>query len=102
MKSVLLGEAQAEMVDAARFYDSHLFGLGQRFLDAVERAISDIEANPRRWPAIARKVRRRLVGRFPYGVLYLMSGDKLIVVAVMHLHRRPQYWTKRLSKPDES
>jgi toxin ParE1/3/4 len=101
MKAILLDEARQEMLDAARFYEFQLSGLGQRFLDAIERAIGDVEQNPRRWPVITRQVRRRLVGRFPYGVLYRIAGGNLVVVAVMHLHRHPHYWTKRLGKLGE-
>jgi hypothetical protein len=36
-----------------------------------------------------------LLTRFPYGVIYGLEGDTIIVVAVAHLHRQPRYWADR-------
>jgi hypothetical protein len=41
-------------------------------------------------------MRRRRLGRFPYGVIYGLDSDTLVVVAVAHLHRRPRYWIDRI------
>lgn len=40
-------------------------------------------------------VRRRLVRRFPYGVLYGIGAESIRVLAVMHSRRRPMYWVDR-------
>jgi hypothetical protein len=72
--------------------------LGDRFLDTVLRAVEDVEENPRRWPVLSGRIRRRLVGRFPYGILYRITRTDIILIAVMHLHRHPRYWTKRRNK----
>jgi len=40
-------------------------------------------------------IRRALVHRFPYGVLYVLERDRLLIIAVMHLHRQPGYWQNR-------
>jgi hypothetical protein len=100
MKALFLEEARLEMVEAAEFYEAQQAGLGDRFLIAVLRAVGDIEENPRRWPILSGRVRRRLVGRFPYGILYRISRNEIVLLAVMHLHRHPRYWVKRRkSKP---
>lgn len=39
--------------------------------------------------------RIKLVQRFPYGVVYEVMGNEVIVHALMHLHRRPGYWNDR-------
>ncbi|MCL2647819.1 MAG: type II toxin-antitoxin system RelE/ParE family toxin [Phycisphaerales bacterium] len=96
MKAVFLSPALAEMAEAAQFYESQQAGLGHRFLDAIDRAIEEIEKNPQRWPILKKQIRRRLVGRFPYGILYRMDRQEITIVAIMHLHRRPNYWTKRI------
>jgi toxin ParE1/3/4 len=62
----------------------------------VERAIVDVEEHPRRWPVLAKQVRKRAVGRFPYSILYRVDGEAILIVAVMHMHRHPHYWTNRL------
>jgi toxin ParE1/3/4 len=97
MKPVIfLPEAADEMNEASRFYESRAAGLGQAFLDEVQVAADDIAEHPRRWPIVRRPVRRRMLGRFPYGLLYREESQEVVVVAVMHLHRRPGYWVSRL------
>lgn len=41
-------------------------------------------------------IRRSLVRRFPFGVLYAFENEDIFVLAVMHLHREPNYWKNRL------
>jgi hypothetical protein len=39
--------------------------------------------------------------RFPFGVIYSVEGQDVIVIAVAHLHRKPGYWTSRFSSEPE-
>jgi plasmid stabilization system protein ParE len=88
--------AELEMLDAARYYESQSPQLGVDFLEKVESAVRDVKQNPERWPVIRLDIRRRLVHRFPYGILYRVAPDEIVIVAVMHLHRRPDYWVDRV------
>ncbi len=47
------------------------------------------------WPVLEGDIRRSLVNRFPYGVLYSEERDKIFIVAVMNLYREPGYWKQR-------
>ena len=40
--------------------------------------------------------RRHFIDRFPYGVIYLVEPDHIWIVVMMHLHREPGYWRKRI------
>lgn len=52
-------------------------------------------------PEISPGFRRVLVPRFPYGLIYRVADEKTIyVLAVMHLHRRPDYWQEKGSNPE--
>ena len=96
MKAVrLLQPAEQEMVDAAVYYELQVRGLGADFLDKIESAIADIAENSERWPIVRSDIRRRLVHRFPYGLLYRVDPDEVLVLAVAHLHRHPTYWVGR-------
>lgn len=96
MKPVIfLLEAGEEMVAAARFYEAQATGLGVDFLVEVRRATEGISKNPRAGRVLRGKVRRRLVRRFPYSLLYRVNPDEIVVMAVMHLRRRPGYWRGR-------
>ena len=85
-----------EMLDAARYYELQASGLGEDFLDKVESALQDIRSHPERWPIMRSNIRRRLIHRFPFGLLYHIDLDEVVVVAVMHLRRHPDYWLNRV------
>ena len=96
MKPVrILRPAELEMLDAARYYELQATGLGTDFIDKIDAAIQDISENPERWPIIKDNIRRRLIRRFPYALLYRVDPDEVIVQATMHLRRRPDYWFNR-------
>ena len=90
-------EARQEYREAAAFYETRGSGLGAAFTIEVEAAIERIVSNPKSWRVIEQGVRRCLTHTFPYGILYSIEGDSILIVAVMHFHRRPGYWRARLS-----
>ena len=97
MKKVrLLDPAEQEMLDAARYYESQAAGLGVDFLSKVQGAVRDIAEHPEMWPVIRFEIRRRLVPRFPYAILYGIGPEEIVVVAVAHLRRHPTYWIGRI------
>jgi len=72
-----------------------LNSLGREFLDEFDRTVRRIHSFPQAYAEIAPGIRRGLVARFPYGVIYGIDGETIIVIAVAHLHRRPHYWIDR-------
>jgi len=58
-------EAEAELIEAARFYERRVPTLGVQFLDAADRAIGVIQEAPERWKIIEADVRQYLIPRFP-------------------------------------
>ena len=97
MKKIsFLSAAEDEMIQSALFYETQTNGLGTDFLTAVDFAIKSIHENPELWPVIRNHVRRRLLKRFPFGILYRISQHEITVIAVMDLHRDPDYWFSRI------
>ena len=92
-------EVQEEIRESYEWYQSKSEGLGDQFLSEIEKTLKRVEKNPKRHPLISQNIRRCLVNKFPFGVLYSNSEAKIFVVAIMHLKRRPNYWAKR-SKND--
>ncbi len=90
-------EARLEYREAVVFYESRYTGLGAAFSLQIEAAIDRILKAPERWRVIEQDVRRCLAHTFPYGILYIIEEDSILIVAVMHLRRRPGYWRARLS-----
>ena len=97
MKAIFHPEASEETVESARFYEARSEGLGSDFLAAVEETTRRIEQFPEAGPIDRANTRKRLVSGFPFTILYEIQPDRILVAAVMHQHRRPGYWRKRLS-----
>jgi plasmid stabilization system protein ParE len=96
VKVVFLAPAQNELDDAVAWYNRQAAGLGRELLDELDRAVRRALTFPESYPEIEPGIRRCRLGRFPYGVIYGLDGDTLVVVAVAHLHRRPRYWIDRI------
>ena len=90
-----LRPAELEMLDAARYYEIQSPGLGVDFLDKIGSAVQDITMHPERWPVVRFNIRRRLIHRFPYALLYRVDPEEIVIQATMHLHRHPDYWINR-------
>jgi plasmid stabilization system protein ParE len=97
MRIIYHPAAEAELIDAARFYEGRLPTLGSQFLDAVEAAVQDIAASPERCRKVAENVRCYLMRRFPYAILYRASSDQIRILAFTHHSRNPGYWMSRLA-----
>lgn len=91
-----LAPAQAEFVEAVSYYESQRQGLGSQFAEEVKRTIQRVVQFPEAWAPISRRTRRCRTNRFPYGIIYQVRGDTLLIVGVMHLHREPQAWKDTL------
>jgi toxin ParE1/3/4 len=99
MKFEFHPEALAEYQEAARYYAGCQKGLELRFMAAVEHAIEQIVETPNRWPVLDDEIHRCLTRVFPYAVLYSIEPDYILIVALMHSHRKPGYWQTRIPNP---
>ncbi len=91
-------EAETELNEAAEWYEGRSAGLGDRFLDAVDDARIRILRSPESWGTLRRDVRYYHLPRFPYAILFQVQAEHVLIVAVMHLSRRPEYWTYRTER----
>jgi plasmid stabilization system protein ParE len=89
-------EADAEVTEAARYYETKSEGLGFSFLIELEAAIEQVLANPEAYQRVGGEVRRKRFRRFPYNLLFVIEPDRIRVVAVGHEKRRPSYWRSRI------
>ena len=96
MKVRFLKPAQSEVDEAFAWYETQSHGLGKHFLDDFDRAVRRIVAYPFASAEIEDGLRRCLLSRFPYGIIYGIDSETIIVVAVAHLHREPRSWIDRL------
>jgi plasmid stabilization system protein ParE len=92
-------EALEEYQKATLYYAERDPALALRFVEAVEDAIGRILEAPERWRVLNEDVRRCLTHVFPYGVLYTIEPEFILIVAVMHGSREPGYWKQRVATP---
>lgn len=88
-------EAKAELNEAVDYYNGCQPELGFDFAREVYVAIQNILAYPEAWMPLSKNTRRCLVHRFPYGVIYQVTGEAILIIAIMQLNRRPGYWKGR-------
>jgi toxin ParE1/3/4 len=85
-------------VEAAKYYAKISPELSVRFYDDMERLILDIRQDPERYRFFDSPIRRHFSSVFPYAVLYVDQSDRVLIIAVMHMKRRPGYWRMRLTQ----
>ena len=88
-------EAETELMEAASWYEERGKGLGAEFLRSLDATISAIERNPLAYPIIFGTVRRAVLRRFPYVVIYRPQDDEILIIACMHGRRDPKRWQER-------
>jgi hypothetical protein len=96
----ILVEAELEAADAIRWYEQERPGLGAEFEAAIDVALSLLESDlvpsvPAAGAPGRRGVRRIVLRRFPFDVVFRLSASKALVVAFAHHSRRPGYWRHR-------
>ena len=92
---IIRPEAEQDIREAYSWYETQMSGLGANFLLRIDAALSSVQRNPRQYPLIHQGVRRCLVRRFPYGILFLVEEKQIIVLAVFHAKRDPRSWQER-------
>lgn len=94
--------AAEEFSAAVDWYEMRQPGLGVDFAVEVRAAVGRAMALPNAWVELEPGIRRVLTQRFPFGVLYSPANSSVLVLAVMHLSRQPDYWKARLAPDSEA
>ncbi|HNW93582.1 MAG TPA: type II toxin-antitoxin system RelE/ParE family toxin [bacterium] len=95
MRVEILACAEAELAEAIQYYNQQCPGLGFELAAEFKATLSRIEEYPNAWPPFSIRSRRCIINRFPYGVLYQIRTDLIVVLAVMQLKRDPLRWQER-------
>ena len=98
MRVIYHPHAEAELIEAAQYYDSRVPALGAQFLDETNRAVARIRETPEGWKVVEGNVRRYLMSRFPFEVYYRQYSDHIHILAFKHHSRHPDYWRSRVSE----
>jgi toxin ParE2 len=95
LKIRFLIPARRELKDAVLYYNAQRPHLGNEFRDEVWDTIQRINKFPEAWHPLSASIRRCQMNRFPYGLIYVASENEILIIAVAHLHRAPEYWRSR-------
>ena len=90
-----LEEAKAELIVSAVYFEDKEVGLGVRFRDEVARVCLSIKEDPLLWRERSGGYRRKNCPVFPYYIAFIIRDEKVIVTAVAHEKRKPDYWKGR-------
>lgn len=96
MKIRFLQPARDELVQAVQYYNAQRARLGDEFRDEAWETIQRIKDFPLAWNPLGGSIRRCQMARFPYGLLYEATDVEIVIIAVAHLHREPEYWNTRV------
>jgi plasmid stabilization system protein ParE len=88
--------AEAEHLESIAYYESKRPGLGATYLAEFEQLITVICEVPHRFPIEKQPdVRRIVMQKFPFAILYREFLNSVQILAIAHHRRRPQYWLGR-------
>lgn len=84
--------ALAEVKEATLRYEEKENGLGGIFLDEVDATVARILTNPHAWHPVSPRTRRCRTHRFPFGLIYQIRSNEILILSVMDLRRDPSSW----------
>jgi plasmid stabilization system protein ParE len=90
-----LDVAEFDLIEAFDWYEQQQPGFGRVFNAAVRETVSRLMVDPESHSELTSGIRRRRVLRFPFDVLFGVTDDEVVVIAVMHHHRSPDSWAGR-------
>ncbi len=97
MKIIFSEYAKRELDDATTYYELEYHGLGRHFREEVRKAAKRNQEHPKAWSVERGEIRKCLLHKFPYKLLYSIEQDHVFIIAVAHQHRKPDYWGEKPS-----
>ena len=91
--------AEEELLHEIGYLELRANGLGRQFFTEVHRVEKLISQFPEAAEEIRPGIRKRILRKFRYSLIYSTEKDGLLILAVAHHNRRPGYWVGRVS-PD--
>ena len=88
-------EAEEEYLQATETYEQKRPGLGRQFYEEIKKLITEIQKTPSTFRRFKGRYRRNFKNPFPYAVIYEEKPEYIHIIAIAHMHRRPNYWMDR-------
>lgn len=84
--------ALTELAEAILYYEQRENGLGTAFLNEIDATLNRVLQNPTAWHQLSQRTRRCRTHRFPFGLIYQIRTDEILITSVMDLRRDPARW----------
>jgi len=88
-------QAILELDKTVDYYEEIQSGLGFKFMNEIQIGINTITNYPHSWQKMSESTRRYIIRKFPFGIIYMFYSDRIYIIAIMHLSRKPEYWSSR-------
>ena len=95
---IFIPEADEDIVESYRWYETQATGLGEEFLRCVEASLETIQRHPFLYRALVDNFRCAIIRKFPYEIFYEATDESIVVHSVFHCSQDPMKWRKRLVK----
>jgi hypothetical protein len=95
MNVKFLEPAYIEYQEAIEFYNLQIEGLEKKFIYEIDKTITIIKNYPESFPEYTDHTRKTVVNIFPYNIIYSTVEKDIIIIAVAHQNRKPNYWITR-------
>lgn len=96
-RTIIRPEAENDLQEAFLWYENRRQGLGYDFLLQVDAGLKFIERSPEIYPLEYKETRKHLIKRFPYKIIYLLEKESIIILAVIHGKRNPDFMSRRIN-----
>lgn len=96
MKILFLELAEQELYDSQEYYEEQQTNLGNKFKSEVYNSLKRIQKFPSMFVKVKKDIRKCIINKFPFNILYSIEDDYILVIAIAHHHRNPDYWTDRI------
>jgi len=97
MKQIIfVPEIASELDQSLEYYKKQEIGLEKLFLDEIEKALKKIQKNPERYHLIEDNIRKYIIKQYPYKIIYTIKPETIIIIAIVHQKRKPDYWKGRI------
>ena len=97
MDAKFLTPARTEVREIIAYYNQQRDGLGLEFAAELKQALLRIRHHPTAWSPLSARVRRCLIHRFPYSVIYEVRSDVVLIAAIQHHSKEPNSWRDRMA-----
>ena len=96
MQVLFLEIAEKEFYISQEYYEEQQINLGNKFKSEVYNTLKRIQKFPRTVVTVKKDTRKCIVNKFPFDILYSIEGNNILVIAIAHHHRNPDYWVDRI------